>query len=263
MLLRDLRAGELHLLGLALIIAVASLVSVGFLTDRVARSLDREATQLLGGDLLLRADKPWPEAMRAAAEAAGLRTADTLTFSSMVSARSGFQLVAVKAVSDAYPLRGEVRIAPVRNGLEALATHMPASGEIWPDERVMASLGVQVGDTVQLGNMSFRIGGVLTFESDRGVNFFSMLPRVMINTVDLPATGLIQTGSRVTGSIWPDNAHRWMPSAPASSRRWNVGSRSSRSTTRGRKCASPSIAPSASCGWRPRSRWCSRRSPSV
>jgi len=198
MLLRDLRAGELHLLGLALIIAVASLVSVGFLTDRVARSLDREATQLLGGDLLLRADKPWPEAMRAAAEAAGLRTADTLTFSSMVSARSGFQLVAVKAVSDAYPLRGEVRIAPARNGPESVAAHMPASGEIWPDERVMASLGVQVGDTVQLGNMSFRIGGVLTFESDRGVNFFSMLPRVMVNTADLPATGLIQTGSRVT-----------------------------------------------------------------
>jgi putative ABC transport system permease protein len=198
MLMRDLRAGELHLLGLALIIAVASLVSVGFLTDRVARSLDREATQLLGGDLLLQADKPWPDSMRAAAEAAGLSIADTLTFSSMVSGSSGFQLVAVKAVSDAYPLRGEVRIAPARNAPEAVAKHMPASGEIWPDERVMASLGVRVGDPVQLGNMTFRVGGVLTFESDRGVNFFSMLPRVMINTVDLPATGLIQVGSRVS-----------------------------------------------------------------
>jgi len=197
MLLRDLRAGELHLLGFALIIAVASLVSVGFLTDRVSRSLDREATQLLGGDLLLRADTPWPESMRQAAEAAGLRTADTLTFSSMVSADAGFQLVAVKAVSDSYPLRGQVRVAPARNAPDAVVSRMPASGVIWPDERVMAALGVKVGDPVQLGNMTFHVGGVLTFESDRGVNFFSMLPRVMINTVDLPATGLIQTGSRV------------------------------------------------------------------
>jgi len=54
-----------------------------------------------------------------------------------------------------------------------------------------------VGDPVQLGMKTFRIGGVLTFESDRGVNFFSMLPRVMVNTADLPATGLIQNGSRV------------------------------------------------------------------
>ena len=62
MMLRDLRAGELHLLGLAIVIAVASLTSVGFLADRVGRALDREANQLLGGDLLLRADRPWPDA---------------------------------------------------------------------------------------------------------------------------------------------------------------------------------------------------------
>ncbi len=197
MLLRDLRAGELTLLGLALVVAVASLVSVGFLTDRVSRSLDREANQLLGGDLLLRADKPWSDEVRTAAERAGLRTADTLTFSSMVSAESGFQLVAVKAVSDAYPLRGVVRIAPARNAPDAVVSKITARGEIWPDERVMASLGAKVGDTVQLGTAALRIGGVLTFESDRGANFFSMLPRVMVNVADLPATGLIQTGSRI------------------------------------------------------------------
>ena len=50
MLGRDLRAGELNLLVLALAIAVASLTSVGFLTDRVAQALKREANQLLGGD---------------------------------------------------------------------------------------------------------------------------------------------------------------------------------------------------------------------
>ncbi|QID17745.1 FtsX-like permease family protein [Nitrogeniibacter mangrovi] len=197
MLWRDLRAGELHLLALALIVAVASLVSVGLLTDRVSRSLDREANQLLGGDLLLRADTPWPDSVRDAARRAGLETADTLTFSSMVSTDEAFQLVAVKAVSEAYPLRGQVRVAPARNAPDAVVSHMPAAGEIWPDERVMAALGLHVGDTLQLGDAHLRVGGVLTFESDRGANFFSMLPRVMVNVVDLPATGLIQTGSRV------------------------------------------------------------------
>ncbi|MCB1959707.1 MAG: FtsX-like permease family protein [Rhodocyclaceae bacterium] len=197
MLRRDLRAGELHLLGLALVVAVASLASVGFLTDRVERSLDREANQLLGGDLLLRADHPWPDAVRAQADQAGLRSADTLTFSSMVAGERGFQLVAVKAVNDPYPLRGQVRVAPAPNAPDAVVARMPQPGEIWPDARVMAALDVSPGDTVQLGNGRFRVAGVLTFESDRGANFFSMLPRVMVNAADLPATGLIQNGSRV------------------------------------------------------------------
>lgn len=197
MLMRDLRAGELHLLGLALIVAVASLTSVGFLTDRVSRSLDREANQLLGGDLLLRADKPWPDTLRDRARAAGLKIADTLTFSSMVSGDEGFQLVAVKAVSPGYPLRGSVRVAPQRNAPDAIVADVPARGEIWPDERTLAELKVAVGDRVQLGQREFRVGGVLTFESDRGASFFSMLPRVMVNLADVPATGLIQNGSRV------------------------------------------------------------------
>ena len=53
MLRRDLRAGELGLLLIALIIAVASLTSVGFFTDRVARALKLEANQLLGGDIVM------------------------------------------------------------------------------------------------------------------------------------------------------------------------------------------------------------------
>ena len=197
MLVRDLRAGELHLLALALIVAVASLVSVGFLTDRVSRSLNREATQLLGGDLLLSADKAWDDSVRRLARDAGLKVADTLTFSSMVSADEAFQLVAVKAVSDDYPLRGQVKTAPERNAPDRVMPGGPPAGQIWPDERVMVELGVDVGDAVQLGMKTFTVGGVLTFESDRGVNFFSMLPRVMVNTSDLAATGLIQTGSRV------------------------------------------------------------------
>jgi putative ABC transport system permease protein len=197
MLWRDLRAGELHLLALALVVAVACLASVGFLTDRVSQSLNREATQLLGGDLLLTADHPWPESVREQARAGGLKVADTLLFSSMVSTEEGFALATVKAVSDAYPLRGQLKLAPGRNQPDAFVPHGPPRGEIWPDERVLAGLDVQVGDSIQLGMKRLRIGGVLTFESDRGVNFFSMLPRVMVNSADLPETGLVQTGSRI------------------------------------------------------------------
>ena len=57
MLRRDAGAGELRLLAAALVVAVAALTAVGFFTDRVRQSLDRQANQLLGADLLLSADR--------------------------------------------------------------------------------------------------------------------------------------------------------------------------------------------------------------
>jgi putative ABC transport system permease protein len=48
MMMRDARAGELRLLVLALVVAVAAVTSVGFLADRVGRALERDAGQMLG-----------------------------------------------------------------------------------------------------------------------------------------------------------------------------------------------------------------------
>ena len=198
MMLRDLRAGELHLLGLAIVIAVASLTSVGFLADRVGRALDREANQLLGGDLLLRADKPWPDAFTDEARARGLQTAKTVLFTSMASTAETAALGGVKVVEDGYPLRGAVRIAPGPNQPDAAAGRAPEPGEVWLDERLFADLNVKVGDTVGLGEVEFRVGAMVSFESDRGANFFSLLPRAIFNLKDLDATGLIAVGSRAT-----------------------------------------------------------------
>jgi predicted lysophospholipase L1 biosynthesis ABC-type transport system permease subunit len=51
MLARDWRSGELRVLAVALVIAVASVSSVAFLGDRVSRAIARDANQLLGADL--------------------------------------------------------------------------------------------------------------------------------------------------------------------------------------------------------------------
>ncbi len=198
MMLRDLRAGELHLLGIAIVIAVASLTSVGFLADRVGRSLDREANQLLGGDLLLSADAPWPDAFADEARARGLQAVTTVLFTSMASTGEAAVLTGVKVVEDGYPLRGAVRLAPGPNQPDAVAGRAPASGEVWLDERLFAELGTRVGDTVGLGEVEFRVGAMVSFESDRGANFFSLLPRAIFNTADLAATGLLIQGSRAT-----------------------------------------------------------------
>ena len=198
MLRRDLRAGELGLLLVALVIAVASLTSVGFFTDRVGRGLNRQASQLLGGDLLIAADHPLAPDFRAEAARRGLASVESTTFTSMASLGDATQLVGVKSVEAGHPLRGEIRIAPGLNQPDAPARGIPAPGEVWLDERSATALGAHPGDLVGLGRSRLRMAAVLSFEADRGANFFALLPRIVMNAADLPATGLIVPGSRVT-----------------------------------------------------------------
>ena len=202
MLARDWRAGELTVLGIALLLAVAALTSVGFLTDRVEQALKLESHQLLGGDLLLTADHPWADGFRREATARGLRQAESATFPSMVSLGDATMLAEIKAVSADYPLRGALRTAPVLNApdveMNGATGRVPKAGEAWPDERLATTLSLAPGTSLALGKIAVVSGPVLTLEPDRGMNVFALAPRLMINLADLPATGLIQSGSRVS-----------------------------------------------------------------
>ena len=198
MLARDWRAGELTVLGLALVLAVTALTSVAFLVDRVEQGLNLQARQLLGGDLLLSADHPWHDDFRGKAVELGLNYAESATFPSMVMGEGGLSLAEVKAVSANFPLRGRLRVATAVSGVDAEAPSGPAPGEAWSDERLATALATPTGGFLMLGETRLKAGPVLTLEPDRGINAFALAPRLLINFDDLPATGLIQPGSRVS-----------------------------------------------------------------
>jgi putative ABC transport system permease protein len=198
MFLRHLRAGELSLLGLALVLAVASLSSVGFLGDRIHRALEREANQLLGGDLLLASDHAWAPEFALEAHRRGLSVVESELFASMAGKDAALQMAGVKAVEQGYPLRGALRIASGLGVPDRVAQGVPQPGTVWLDERLAAALSAKPGDMVNLGESRLTVGAILTFEADRGGNFLSFLPRLLMNQADIPATGLIRVGSRVT-----------------------------------------------------------------
>lgn len=199
---RDWRAGELRFLLVALIVAVASLSSVGFFIDRMRAGLNRDAHQLLGGDLVINADQPINGEWRTEAQGRGLTLAQTVAFPSMAIVGEGDNavslLTSVKAVSDGYPLRGGLKIVSTPDGEETEATDIPDEGTVWVDPGVLTAMNVKTGDTLRLGDKSFRIAHVISVEPDRGAGFMNFAPRVMLPLSDLDATNLIQNGSRVT-----------------------------------------------------------------
>jgi len=199
---RDLRAGELRLIIVAVLLAVAALSSVGFFADRLQAGLQRDARQLLGGDVVVVSDNPAPAVFVQQAQQQGLQTVATASFPTMARAAQeqggASRLVALKSVDPGYPLRGVLHLnqGPGQPDLEVRA--IPERDHAWVDAPLLEALGLKLGDRLLLGDASFRISHIIAIEPDRGAGFMSFAPRVMINSADLPATRLVQPASRIT-----------------------------------------------------------------
>ncbi|HUQ73295.1 MAG TPA: FtsX-like permease family protein [Burkholderiales bacterium] len=198
MLARDWRAGELRVLAAALVLAVASVTTVGFFADRVSQALLRDAHQLMGADLVLLSDHPWTGKVVDVVGGSGASTAEAINFISMALRGERSQLAGVKAVSENYPLRGRLRTAAALGAPDAPAQRGPAPGTVWVEERLVGGLDAPVGSMLRLGQAQLRVAAILTLEPERNANFFNIAPRLMMNVADVPATGLVQTGSRVS-----------------------------------------------------------------
>ena len=200
LLWRDWRGGEIRLLFIALVMAVTSVTGIALFTDRLEKALILESANILAADRVLISRQPPPEAILDYAESLGLRTARILSFTSMAFSDSGNMLVAAKAVSSEYPLRGEVIIAdePFIRGFPIVSG--PPPGEVWLESRALSALDIDVGDSVFVGEAELTVSKIIIAEPDR--QQAGMLdnagPRLMLSMDDVEQTNVVQVGSRVS-----------------------------------------------------------------
>ncbi len=187
------------MLALALLVAVASVTAVGFFTDRIGRAVERQASDVLAADLIATSGFALPEQLLADIAQTDLQTARHVRFPSVViNERNESQLVAMKAVSDGYPLRGSLQLADIADPATVLTDGqgVPARGTVWVDSQLRAALALVPGDSLTLGTAEFTVDRIILYEPDRGENAFEFAPRVMINLQDLESAGLLVEGSR-------------------------------------------------------------------
>ncbi len=197
LLIRDWRGGETPVLLTALVVAVAAMSAVGFFTDRVAQAVRQQAGEVLAADLRVESNYPLPADYPEAARAEGLATAQVVQFRSVLVANGLSSLSDIRWVSAGYPLRGEVRIADALAGEPRAASGVPGRGEAWVEPALLARLGLDVGDTLTIGELDARVAQTLEFRPDEGWRFMELAPTVLLNLGDVEASGLIQPGSVV------------------------------------------------------------------
>jgi putative ABC transport system permease protein len=198
---REWRSGELALLWLSLAVAVGALTGVGFLVDRIGRAVTLQASEILAADLRVACDAPIPAEQSAEAQRLGLSVAHETAMLSAIFHGDANQLGNIHAVTAGYPLRGQVMIAdqPFKAGV---VTHsIPAPGQVWPDSRIAAALGVHVGDQLSVGASMLRVTHILISRPDQGSTFVEFAPALLMNAADLPGTQLVQPGSRINYAL--------------------------------------------------------------
>ena len=168
-------SGEVRVLLMALILAVAATTAVGFFTDRVESALGRQGGLLLGGDVLISADHALPNKFLQEAEKRRLATTQAIEFPSMIIRGDASQLAEIKAIGERFPLRGELKIAD-DSGKGEVATDIPRAGTVWIEPRLANILMAEVGDSVAVGDREFTVSAILQHEPSRGGDMFSFRP---------------------------------------------------------------------------------------
>ena len=202
MLLRSWRGGQLGLIFSALVLAVAVVTSVALLAERVERALVKESSSFLAADLVVSSSQATDADWLQRAEQQGIRTARIASFASMTFAGDEMHLASIKAVESSYPLRGAVKRSTVpfatdESDIESVMSG-PKPGDLWVDSRLLPLLNIELGDTVDVGDGSFKVSHILIEEPDSGSSFSAYGARILMNWSDLPASGVIQPGSRVS-----------------------------------------------------------------
>ena len=201
LLWRNWRSGEVKLLAAALMLAVAVVSGIAIFTDRLERTLVQESNMLLGADLIVRGSQPHNPEWSALAAEDGIEQTTAVLFSSMIYAGDHMHLASVKAVTDGYPLRGQLDISTIPFASQAkdiqTAEGIPAPGEVWVDSRLLPLLHIELGDSLAVGEYELAVTQVIIREPDSASPFSFMGARVLMNMADLERTQVVQPGSRV------------------------------------------------------------------
>lgn len=216
---REWRSPSLSIVWLALTLAVACVLALGAISDRMEQGLNQQGRAFMAGDRTLRSSSAIPDEWLAEARKDGLQVSRQLSFMTMTFAGDTPQLAAVKAVDQRYPLAGELKTWPA--GLRL------TPGTALAAPRLMALLNLHVGDMLEVGDARLRISGEIIQEPDSGFNPFQLAPRLLIALDDAASTGALQPGSRMS---WHYNMQgsaaslasfdRWIASRLTADQRW-------------------------------------------
>lgn len=204
LMLRRKPGSELWLFFLCQTLAVAIVTGILMFTDRIQSAIYQESAKMMAADMLVQSSRTVEQEWIEQAAQFGLADVRSARFPSMLFYQQQLQLTDIRAVSGGYPLRGQLTAS---NGLgqaalvqNDLADGLPAVGEIWLDDKSQRSLSAVLGEMIEVGERQLKFSKLLVEEPGSALPSLGFSGRALMRMSDLPSTGLLQAGSRVSYS---------------------------------------------------------------
>lgn len=203
---REFGRGELTIIGLSIILAVSSVMALSSVTDRVDKAIMSKSAAFLAADRDLSSAHPLDQKFVTKAQEVGLTSDEHVYFSSMAFAGDQMNIAVVKAVSPTYPMRGELFITTNSDHSDKRSVQGPPQGEAWLSKRLFYALQLDPNavsepakqQSIEVGELSLTVTGVIDTEPDAPFEVFGSGTRIIMNIKDVPATNVIQPGSRIS-----------------------------------------------------------------
>lgn len=195
LLQHELRRGELTIVFLAIVLAVATVFSLSGFSTQIKSALLNKSTSFIAADRKFQSSRDIPEEFILKSEALGLAHAKKLEMSSMVFANDKMQLSELNAVGELYPLRGELLVQFSDGTIRE--EKAPSQGSVWVEKKLASLLSVSIGDNIEIGVSQLTIAGIVTQIPDASFSVFTAGPKIILSLEDIYNTQLIQPGSRI------------------------------------------------------------------
>lgn len=198
---RDSRShrSKLFLFMAAIIVGVAAQVAITSFRSNLNSSIEHQAKELLGADLEVERNAPFQEELVAVLDSLGGEVSTALKFNSMAffPKNGNTRLSQITAIEGNFPFYGVLVTEP-----SSAAQTFQTNGGALVDEPVMRLFGLQPGDSVKIGQLTYEIAGTLIEIPGQPVAASFFGPRIFIPKENIEATGLLQRGSRLEYVSW-------------------------------------------------------------
>jgi len=161
------------------------IVTLSQTSHNIQTHLADNLANLLGADLVIRQQAELSDRQKTALDKLTEKRVLTQSLTATLTHNAQWQHAKLKAVGSDYPLQGQLITSASLHepGVETVTG--PPSGEIWLDTRLLAGLGLGIGDTLMLKNKPFAVTRILIHEPDRLTEGYGLDMRAMINISDL------------------------------------------------------------------------------
>ncbi|MGY3054976.1 putative ABC transport system permease protein [Pedobacter sp. UYEF25] len=179
----------------SIVLGIAALVAVYSFKDNLQKDIDNQAKELTGADLTLESRQGISKPMRKTLDSLGDERSEERTFPSMIyfQKSGGSRLIQMKALQGEYPYYGKIATIPAN----ATATFRNKQ-DVLVDQTLMLEFKASVGDSVKIGDLNFKIAGIMESSPGQTGISSSIAPIVYMPLQYLDATNLVKTGSRIS-----------------------------------------------------------------